>query len=145
MFVFFFNEASIQICSGCDVYWKSGMFAMCTAIRFLQRDKQVTRKKKNLLFTLLKVQGLREKKKQSHLHPTELWRSPSCHGTVFFFKDLYCDVFIYGHNKLNAELWTYQHWFPFFLLLIYQCHRAVGGIMGNWVSTRPPGAYLCST
>jgi len=46
---------------------------------FTEINKQPERKT-NLLFTLLKVQGLR-KKKQSQLHPVQLWRSPS----FFFF------------------------------------------------------------
>lgn len=123
------------------------MFAMCSAIRFLHRDKYPERKSdfKPVVCVVNAARSKREKK-QLHLQSDRAVTLPSCHGTVCDFFKTY--IVMYSFTATTSSTLSFERMSTdslSFFLLIYQCHRAVCGIMGNWVSTQPPGAYLCPT
>ncbi len=88
----------------------------------------------------------RETKSNHTSNQTELWRCHLATELCVIFVKTY--IVMYSFTATTSSTLSFERMSTdslSFFLLIYQCHRAVCGIMGNWVSTQPPSAYLCST
>lgn len=94
----------------------------------------------------VKAARSKREKKQSHLQSDRAVTAAILPwNCVCFFKTY---IVMYSFTATTSSTLSFEHMSTdslSFFLLIYQCHRAVCGIMGNCVSTQPPGAYLCST